>query len=135
MTKAYELPETHQILNLLARDIAQWSINKGFWQNAEDLVNTMITKDCTDHQAHFASTLVKCQKILLMVSELGELTEELRKPAAEDVPGYENEVIELADVVIRILDYCGYYGLPLGEAIMAKMAKNEGRPYMHGKGF
>jgi NTP pyrophosphatase (non-canonical NTP hydrolase) len=40
--------------------------------------------------------------------------------------------IELADAVIRILDYCEYAGIDLGVAIRQKMAYNELRPYRHG---
>lgn len=40
---------------------------------------------------------------------------------------------ELADVVIRVADYCGYKGIDLGRCILAKMGYNRSRPYMHGK--
>lgn len=40
--------------------------------------------------------------------------------------------IELADVVIRILDICGYYNIDLYKAITTKMNFNEARPYKHG---
>lgn len=39
---------------------------------------------------------------------------------------------ELADVVIRIADMAGYYGIDLEAAIKAKMAYNRTRPYKHG---
>jgi NTP pyrophosphatase (non-canonical NTP hydrolase) len=41
--------------------------------------------------------------------------------------------IELADVVIRIFDTCGYYGINLEEAIKVKLEYNKTRPYKHGK--
>lgn len=40
--------------------------------------------------------------------------------------------IELADVVIRIMDYCGHVGIDLQAAIETKMAYNEKRPFRHG---
>ena len=40
--------------------------------------------------------------------------------------------IELADVVIRIFDACGKYGIDLEKAIQLKMAYNKLRPYKHG---
>lgn len=44
----------------------------------------------------------------------------------------EGEAIELADVVIRILDYCEYVGIDLQEAIELKHNYNKTRPYRHG---
>lgn len=40
--------------------------------------------------------------------------------------------IELADVIIRIADMCGHYGIDLESAIKQKMEYNKGRPYRHG---
>ena len=40
--------------------------------------------------------------------------------------------IELADVVIRIFDICGLYGIDLEKAINLKMEYNETRPQKHG---
>lgn len=44
-------------------------------------------------------------------------------------------LIELADAVIRIFDYCGSKNWNLEGAIKLKMAFNESRPYKHGKKF
>ncbi len=41
--------------------------------------------------------------------------------------------VELADVVIRILDLCGHMDMPLGEILVRKMEYNKTRPYKHGK--
>ncbi|MDL2324045.1 hypothetical protein LJC61_02680 [Ruminococcaceae bacterium OttesenSCG-928-A16] len=39
---------------------------------------------------------------------------------------------ELADVVIRIMDMCGHYGIDLEAAILEKHEYNKTRPYKHG---
>lgn len=39
---------------------------------------------------------------------------------------------ELADVVIRVADMCGLYGIDLDAAIQEKLAYNKTRPYRHG---
>jgi NTP pyrophosphatase (non-canonical NTP hydrolase) len=40
--------------------------------------------------------------------------------------------VELADVIIRVLDLCGKFGIDLRAAVAMKMAYNESRPYRHG---
>jgi NTP pyrophosphatase (non-canonical NTP hydrolase) len=40
--------------------------------------------------------------------------------------------IELADCIIRILDYCGQEGIDIEEAVRLKMQYNKTRPYRHG---
>jgi NTP pyrophosphatase (non-canonical NTP hydrolase) len=54
----------------------------------------------------------------------GQPTQVCKKP--EGIPA------ELADVVIRIFDTCGKYGIDLEKAIEIKMAYNKIRPYKHG---
>ena len=39
---------------------------------------------------------------------------------------------ELADVNIRVLDYCGYAGIDIDAAISQKHEYNKSRPYRHG---
>lgn len=77
--------------------------------------------------------------LMLTVSELAEALEQWRKNEGGDpdrhVPEHDAFTVELADAVIRIFDLCGWLGLDLPAAILAKMDYNEKRPYKHGKGF
>lgn len=44
----------------------------------------------------------------------------------------EGELVELADCIIRIADYCGRMGWNLEEAVKIKMTFNRSRGYRHG---
>ena len=77
------------------------------------------------------------EKIALMHSELSECLEALRhgNPADEHCPHFKSLDIELADVLIRIFDFCGHHDIDLAGAVRAKMIYNTERPYKHGKEF
>jgi len=115
-------------LNKLATAINNWAYTKGFWDSAS---NGVVTNEL--RRELLAKT--KAQKLMLIVSEVSELLEGLRKPVESGLEGFTNEEEEAADVIIRMLDYAGQYQLRIGEAVLAKMAKNEGRPFKHGKEF
>lgn len=72
--------------------------------------------------------------VALAHSELSEALNAFRKPGQPDehCPQFKSEEIELADVVIRLMDTCEALGINLGAAIVAKMHFNEKRDYRHG---
>jgi NTP pyrophosphatase (non-canonical NTP hydrolase) len=72
--------------------------------------------------------------IALMHSELSEALEVMRLGMPEP-EGSAALAEEFADVLIRVLDYCGAAQLDLGRALIGKMEKNRKRPRMHGKVF
>lgn len=39
---------------------------------------------------------------------------------------------ELADIIIRCLDYAGIYGIPIADLVAQKIQFNSKRPYRHG---
>lgn len=70
----------------------------------------------------------KGEKIALMHSELSEALEGARKGLPDaHLPHRSAEEVEMADAVIRILDYCGRFNLDIGGAIAEKLRYNATR--------
>lgn len=76
--------------------------------------------------------LSKGDRIALIHSEVSELLEWVRKPGESDHIPASGEAEELADIIIRVIDYADLYGEDLAGALMAKLEFNRGRGYRHG---
>jgi NTP pyrophosphatase (non-canonical NTP hydrolase) len=77
---------------------------------------------------------VKGLKLALVTGEISEALEGIRKGNKPDshIPEFTSEEAELADAVIRIMNYATDCGARLAEAIVAKNEYNRNRPFKHG---
>ena len=103
-------------LNTLATEIHQNNKDKGFYDGPE--------RSALEYH-------------MLMVSELAEASEEVRKGAPDlyvDVATSkpEGESVEIADTLIRILDYAAFKGWDLDAIVEQKLDYNKTRSYRHG---
>jgi NTP pyrophosphatase (non-canonical NTP hydrolase) len=80
------------------------------------------------------------EKMMLIVSEISEAVEHYREGWKLDQVFYsagspmkpDGIPIEMADAIIRILDWCEANNVDIEEALLEKMEYNESRPFRHG---
>lgn len=102
---------------------------------------------------HGFTDATPAEDIALMHSELSEALEDIRAGKPLNDTGYEYRKVrledgsyrpvlppkpcgvpsEMADVIIRVLHFCGKHGIDVEKAVEEKMAYNDSRPYKHGK--
>lgn len=70
----------------------------------------------------------KAEMLCLVHSEISEAMEGERKSLMDDhLPNRPMAEVELADAVIRIMDYAGRWGYDIGGAVMEKIQYNRNR--------
>ena len=125
-------------LNELCKDIHCWAQEKGFW----------------DYNINTDEHLIFAQKNALIHSEISESLEADRKNRHADLEKFDSNALtdvtfndnfkmyikdtvedELADAIIRILDWCGYMNIDIERHIKEKMKFNNIRERRHGKEY
>lgn len=82
----------------------------------------------TDLETNMPLQRNKGEMLMLMVSELSEAMEGERKNLMDDhLPNRKMAEVELADAIIRILDYAGGFGYDMGAAVAEKLQYNRRR--------
>jgi NTP pyrophosphatase (non-canonical NTP hydrolase) len=123
-------------LNELAGDIHGTSLKHGWWPGIDEWLKL----------SPEAKADVYLSKLMLVVTEVAEMVEELRKHSnprhqymgksikfqGGHINKPEGASIEAADVFIRLLDFCAFTGIDIEAAIAEKMGFNDFREHRHG---
>ena len=99
----------------IAKKIYKNAVNHGFWKEEPN----------------------DGERMALIHAEFSEALEALRdgNPSSSKIIEFSSLEEELADAVIRIMDYSFGKDLDVAGAIIAKIEYNQSREYMHGKSF
>lgn len=112
-----------ELLSQFAQELHQTSRAKGWWDDRDKLSLTKAGQVHVD---------IGC--IALMGTELAEAIENVRAGYTPDdkVPEFSGVEAELADAIIRALDFAAARKLRVVEAMFAKSEMNKGRTHRHG---
>jgi NTP pyrophosphatase (non-canonical NTP hydrolase) len=111
------------------------AVDHGWWEEPKSfgeliaLIHTELSEALEEHRNHIDPKLTYYSGS--HDTEAGTLIIKSPYPVPE-ASKPEGIPSELADVVIRVFDICGYYGINLEAAIKEKMEYNKTRPYKHG---
>lgn len=142
-------------LNKLSKEIHEANVAKGFYEDFEAIEALVIESGKQELVKAFQQTF-DAQRYALIGSEVSEALEAMRGGnyfggatsewkedllSMEDTGFKENfkqhvkdtQEDELADILIRVLDYAAYRNIDLDFHVKAKLKYNALRPHKHGK--
>lgn len=120
--------ETHSpAITALAEHAHKTAVKHGFYDDYMELCEELMKADAP-LAAQAAQRDFVLAQLAKIGSEVGECVDVIQKKI-----DYEGLAEELSDIVIRTMDLTAFLGYDLGAHVAMKMAKNESRPYKHGK--
>lgn len=117
------------MLNKLRDEIHQNAVEHGWWEEERSfgdiiaLCHSELSEALEEHREGHEPTEIYYSISEKTIAPSGKMADDI-KP--------EGVAIELADCIIRILDYCGKEGIDIEEAIRIKHEYNKTRSYRHG---
>lgn len=129
------LPKTG--LNALTIEIHKNALAHGWWNEPRSfpeilaLIHSELSEALEEHRDGKPEIYFVAER----EQDDGQIIPEIRTDWGDgsfDGEKPEGVAVELADAVIRILDYCGHEGIDIEAAILLKHTYNKTRPYRHG---
>ena len=121
-------------LNELAAEIHQNAVAHGWWEEDRSIPEVLML--CVSELAEALEEYREDQPTVWYAcnttgQRCGECTGK-DKDCPRRSPKPEGIAVEMADCIIRILDWCGKEGVDIDAIISAKHEYNKSRPYRHG---
>lgn len=131
---ANEISSLCGLLNQFAADVHKNAKDHGWWDEPRSfpeiiaLCHSELSEALEEYRDGRKATFTyySCKKNANIAGECDRQCAECKSGKPEGIPS------ELADCVIRILDYCGRENIDIEQAIMKKHEYNKGRAYRHG---
>ena len=128
------------IWDLIAQAVHVNAVDKGFWDDeiqGQKLVERLISRATTlpsEREMLRRMARRNTGEILALIqSEVSEALEGDRKPHPDKhCPEFDNLAVELADAVIRIMEFGYARDIPVAQALIAKTEANARRDFKHG---
>lgn len=94
------------------------AVQKGFWEDVHEALSSSYALSSPERMDYLRN-LVLSQKLMLIGDELSEAWEgHLMGNPSVKAAGFSAVEEELADVVIRMMDLCGYFGFCVAEEVI-----------------
>ena len=124
-------------LNEIAKAVHENAVQHGWWDTEKGFpeIIALIHSELSEALEEYRENRPNIYYVAEKAQDDGTVVPEIRTDWGDgDFAGEKPEgiAIELADAIIRILDYCGYTGIDIEEAIAIKHEYNKSRPYRHG---
>lgn len=116
------------IITQLSEELHDNAVRHGFYADREKVAEYFAKMDMPDLSVITQRDFVLAQ-LAKIDSEVGEAVEEVQRGKLDS----DDFAEELADIIIRVLDLCGFLRIDAGKVLIGKAEKNIPRPYRHGK--
>lgn len=119
---------TQYMITQLSEELHDNAVKHGFYADHDNMMEHFTKLDFPEMALIGQRDFVLAQ-LAKIASEAGEAVDEVQHGKLDS----EDFAEELADIMIRTLDLCGFLRIDAGKAIIEKAEKNMLRPYRHGK--
>lgn len=138
------------MLNELSKEVHEIAVKKGWWDDPQPtfgeiiaLCHAELSEALEEHRAGHPMEWRQClvcyeeDAVAGIVTLCGEASTEPCDCLDDPKCFYrgkkpEGVAVELADCILRILDYCGHEGIDIDRVIRDKIEYNKTRTYRHG---